>query len=151
MENRIRRTIYITEDMLNEITNLATSRHIGVNEAFRIVIKRGISLQAAVDGQDEIRKYIREEIETTLPIILKPITERLIKMQAKATRASSAALMSTAGILSENYTNDIEPAEILAQAFKQAAVFMKTQQASDDEYLLEARTIMSVQLDKGAK
>lgn len=143
-----RHTAYLTQDLIDEIQRYAASRHITMNESIRQLIRRGLSLHTFSDEQDTVRKYIREEIETVLPTVVKPFMERLIKMQANATRTSAAALMSTISVISDNYIDDVTPEEILANALKLATRITKSKPKSDREYLSEAREWINADLGK---
>ncbi len=147
-QKNLRRSAYFTQDMLDEIQRYAASKHITANEAIRQLIRRGLSLHTIVDEQDTVRKYIRDEIETVLPIVIKPYMERLIKMQANATRSSAASLMATVKVLSENYIDDTSPEEILANALRLATAITKTKPKSDAEYMAEAKEWISADLGK---
>ena len=74
--------------------------------------------------------------------------ERLIKMQANATRTSAAALMASISVIAENYIDTVTPEEILANAFKLSTNILKTRPKTDDEYLAEARQWLNVELTK---
>ena len=143
-----RHTAYLTQDLVEEIQRYAATGHITMNEAMRQLIRRGLSLHTISEEQDTVRKYIREEIETVLPIAIKPFMERLIKMQANATRTSAAALMSTISVISENYIDTISTEEILANALKLATRITKSKPKSDSEYLSEAREWINADLGK---
>ena len=143
-----RRSAYLTQDMIDEIQRYATTRHITVNEAMRQLIRRGLSLHTIADEQDTVRKYIREEIETVLPVAIKPYLERLIKMQANTMRTSAAALMCTVMVLSENYIDTATPEEILANAFQLATRITKSKPKTEEEYLNEAREWLGADLGK---
>lgn len=146
--NNARRSTYLTQDMMEEIQRYATLKHITANEAIRQLIRRGLSLHTLSDEQDTVRKYIRDEIETVLPVIIKPYMERLIKMQANATRTSAAALMGTISVIAENYVDETTPEEILANALKLSTRILKTRPRPDEEYLAEAREWLSADLGK---
>lgn len=148
MNENIRRSMYLSTDMLDEIKRYASTKHIQTNEAIRRIIRRGLSLQTISDEQDTVRKYIREEIENTLSVAIKPFMERLIKMQANATRSSAAALMSNVAVLSENFIDSATPEEILANALRLSTAITKNKPKSDAEYLAEAREWLGADLGK---
>lgn len=50
-------------------------------QAIRQFIEKGLSITSYEQSQTEIRNYIREEIETVMPIVMKRYMERLIAMQ----------------------------------------------------------------------
>ncbi len=148
MAQNIKRSICLTPGMVEELKVFASSKNITVAEAIRYLLERGLSLTLFTEEQDTIRRFIREEIETVLPIVIKPYMERLIKMQAVATRVSSAALQCNVSVLAENYIDSATPEEILANALRLSTRITKTKPKSDAEYLAEAREWLSADLDK---
>lgn len=148
MAQNIKRSICLTPGMVEELKIFASSKNITVAEAIRYLLERGLSLTLFTEEQDTIRRFIREEIETVLPIVIKPYMERLIKMQAVATRVSSAALQCNVSVLAENYIDSATPEEILANALRLSTRITKTKPKSDAEYLAEAREWLSADLDK---
>lgn len=148
MSQNIKRSICFTPDMLEELQKFASVKKITVSEAVRSLLERGLSLTLFSEEQNVIRGYIREEIETVIPNIIKPYMERLIKMQANATRSSAAALMSTVAVLSENYIDDAAPEEILANALKLSTRITKSKIKPDAEYLKEAHEWLNADLKK---
>lgn len=147
-QKNLRRSAYFTQDMLDEIQRYATSKHITANEAIRQLIRRGLSLHTIADEQDTVRKYIRDEIETVLPIVIKPYMDRLIKMQANTMRTSAAALMCTVVVLAENYIDTATPEEILANALHLATRITKSKPKTEEEYLAEAREWLGADLGR---
>lgn len=91
-----------------------------INERERQFIEKGLSITSYEQSQTEIRNYIREEIETVMPIVMKRYMERLIAMQAVSTRTSAAALQCCVSVLAENYIDSATPEEILANALRQS-------------------------------
>ena len=151
MANRntnVERTIIISQDTSNALKKYAASKHVTVSQAVRELINNGLSIEYAKESQTEIRNYIREEVEEILPRIIQPYMERLIKMQANATRTSAASLIAVVDVIAENYTDTATPAQILANAFKQSTAITKTKAKSDAEYLAEARTWLSSNLEQ---
>ena len=138
MGNR-KRSVLMTDESYDALTKYAASRHIPVSEAIRELINSGLSIATYSDEQDKIRGYMREEIENTLT----PYLERLIKLQAKSTRASAIAMTTVIGMLTENYTDGRSHEEILARASKFAASYLKTAVRTEEEYLKEARDLLS--------
>lgn len=148
MTQNIKRSICLTPGMLEELQIFASSKNITVAEAIRYLLERGLSLTLFTEEQDTIRRFIREEIENTLAVTMKQYMDRLIKMQAVATRTSSASLLSTISVLSENYIDTATPEEILANSLRLATKITKTKPKSDEEYLAEAREWLNIDLGK---
>lgn len=148
MAQNIKRSICLTPGMLEELQLFASSKNITVAEAIRNILERGLSLTLFTEEQDTIRRFIREEIENVLSIVMKQYMDRLIKMQAVATRTSSAALLSTVSVLAENYIDQATPEEILANALRQSNRITHTKAKSDEEYLAEAHEWLHADLKK---
>ena len=138
MGNR-KRSVLMTDESYDALAKYAASRHITVSEAIRELINSGLSVATYTDEQSKVRGYIREEIEITLT----PYLERLIKLQAKATRASAIGMTTIIGMLTENYTDGRTHEEILARASKFASIYLKTNVRTDEEYLKEAKDLLS--------
>lgn len=138
----------LTEELIDSLDKYAARNHITVSETIRQFIERGLSIETYEQHQSEIRKYIREEIETVLAVQIKPYMDRLIKMQALATRTSAAALETTVSVIAENYVDSATPEEILANALRLATQITRTKPKSDAEYIAEARAWLGVDLGK---
>ncbi len=143
-----RRAVVLTESLVDALNKYAAKNHITTSETIRQFIEQGLSVETYEKHQTEIRSYIREEIENTLSVTIKPYMERLIKMQANATRSSAASLMATVKVLSENYIDNTSPEEILANALRLATAITKAKPKSDAEYLAEAKEWIGADLGK---
>ncbi len=141
------RSVVLPQDMAEALDVYSSKKRITTSQAIRQFIEKGLSIESYEQHQTEIRKYIREEIETVLPIVIKPYMERLIKMQAVATRVSSAALQCNVAVLAENYIDQATPEEILANALRQSCRITRTKPKSDAEYLAEAHEWLNADLD----
>ena len=82
MDNNERRAVVLPHSLLEALDKYAASKHISKSEAIRQFIEKGLSITSYEQNQTEIRNYIREEIETVMPIVMKRYMERLIAMQA---------------------------------------------------------------------
>ena len=147
MDNNERRAVVLPHSLLESLDKYAASKHISKSEAIRQFIEKGLSITSYEQSQTEIRKYIREEIETVMPIVMKRYMERLIAMQAVVARTSAAALQCCVSVLAENYIDSATPEEILANALRQSCRITKTKPKSDEEYLREAHEWLSAELD----
>lgn len=147
MDNNERRAVVLPHSLLEALDKYAPSKHISKSEAIRQFIEKGLSITSYEQSQTEIRNYIREEIETVMPIVMKRYMERLIAMQAVAARTSAAALQCNVAVLAENYIDSATPEEILANALRQSCRITKTKPKSDEEYLREAHEWLSAELD----
>lgn len=142
------RSVVLTNDLVDALNKYAAKNHSTVSQTIRQFIEQGLSVETYENHQSEIRKYIREEIENTLNVIIKPYMERLIKMQANTMRTSAASLMSTVAVLSESYIDSATPEEILANALRLSTAITKSKPKSDAEYLAEARAWIGADLGK---
>lgn len=141
------RSVVLPQDMAEALDVYSSKKRITTSQAIRQFIEKGLSIESYEQHQTEIRKYIREEIENTLAVTMKPYMERLIKMQAVATRVSSAALQCNVAVLAENYIDQATPEEILANALRQSCRITRTKPKSDAEYLAEAHEWLNADLD----
>lgn len=150
-----RRAVTFSEEQIAALDKYAALKGISRCAAVRRLVDDGLSTEANLSHQTEIRGYIRQELETVLPVVMKPYLdrfnnalERLIKMQAVSTRSSSAALMATVSVISELYIDTATSEEILANALRLAAAITKTTPKSDAEYLAEARLWLNADLGR---
>lgn len=142
------RSVVLTNELMDSLDRYAAREHITGSQAIRQFIEKGLSIETYTQQQSEIRRYIREEIENVLPMIIKPYMERLIKMQANATRTAAAGLMSTISVIADDYADQATPEEILANAFKLSTHITKTRPKSDEEYLAEAHEWLNADIAK---
>ena len=77
---------------------------------------------------------LREEIE----VVFDKYIERLIKIILKGTKASAASLYALMSLLSANMISEASIEDLLANAFKQSAVYMKQKEKTDAAYAKEA-------------
>ena len=147
MSQNIKRSVCLSSGMLDELQRFASGRNITVAQAIRYLLERGLSLTMFTEEQETIRRFIREEIQTVMPIVMKQYMDRLIAMPAVASRTSAAALQCNVAVLAENYIDSATPEEILANALRQSCRITKTRPKSDDEYLREAHEWLNSDLD----
>lgn len=147
MSQNIKRSVCLSAGMLDELQKFASGKNITVAQAIRYLLERGLSLTMFTEEQETIRRFIREEIQTVMPIVMKQYMDRLIAMQAVSTRTSAAALQCCVSVLAENYIDSATPEEILANALRQSCRITKTKPKSDEEYLWEAHEWLSAELD----
>lgn len=96
--------------MAEALDSYSAKKRITTSQAIRQFIEKGLSITSYEQSQTEIRNYIREEIETVMPIVMKRYMERLIAMQAVAARTSAAALQCCVSVLAENYIDRLHEA-----------------------------------------
>lgn len=143
----LQRSVVLPPDTVESLNKYAAQNHITSSQAIRKFIEQGLSVETYESHQSEIRSYIREEIENTLAVTMKQYMDRLIKMQAVATRVSSAALQCNVAVLAENYIDQATPEEILANALRQSCRITRTKPKTDAEYLAEAHEWLNADLD----
>ncbi len=155
MSENIQRSMYISPDIAEEINRYAISQNICTNEAVRRLLKRGLSLHTIGEEQDTVRKYIRDELNIVIPMILKPFMdkldksiERIIKMQANSTRSSAAALLANVFVIGNTFADEASCDEILANCLKLSTNITRTKQKTDAEYLNEARQWLGTDVTK---
>ena len=141
------RSVVLPQEMAEALDSYSAKKRITTSQAIRQFIEKGLSITSYEQSQTEIRNYIREEIETVMPIVMKRYMDRLIAMQAVSTRTSAAALQCCVSVLAENYIDSATPEEILANALRQSCRITKTKPKSDEEYLREAHEWLSAELD----
>lgn len=139
------RSVVLSAETIDALSKYASAKHITSSQAIRGFIEQGLSVETYKSEQSKIRTYIREEVETTLT----PYLERLIKLSAKSTRASAIAMTTVIGMLTENYTDGRTHEEMLAHAAKFAAAYLKTKVRSDEEYMQEAKDLLSAMYSVG--
>ncbi len=142
------RSVVLPQEMAEALDNYSAKKRITTSQSIRQFIEQGLSVETYKSHQNEIRSYIREEIENVLAVVMKQYMERLIKMQAVTTRTSGAALFSTISVLSELYVETATSEEILANALRQATQITKAKPKSDEDYLAEAHDWLSAGLGK---
>ena len=103
------RSVVLPQEMAEALDSYSAKKRITTSQAIRQFIEKGLSITSYEQSQTEIRNYIREEIETVMPIVMKRYMERLIAMQAVSTRTSAAALQCCVSVLAENYIDSATP------------------------------------------
>lgn len=71
MSQNIKRSVCLSSGMLDELQRFASGRNITVAQAIRYLLERGLSLTMFTEEQETIRRFIREEIQTVMPIVMK--------------------------------------------------------------------------------
>jgi hypothetical protein len=153
MTDNIRRSIYITPEMSEQVCKYAAAKNITFNQAIRILLENSLDTEAAKANQSVIRRYIHEEIENSIAPYMSRIEgkmeKRLIPMCAKSSRASAVSYATVIGMLTENYTDGRTHEAILSTAIKYAAKYLKEKPKSDDEALDDAIISLNRAYDLG--
>ena len=66
MSDNIRRSIYLTPEMSEQIETYAATKHIPFNQAVRQLVEKSLTLTSYADGESMIRQYIHEEVNNSL-------------------------------------------------------------------------------------
>ena len=132
-------SVYLSEASYRTIKTLAAKSHRSLANVIREYVEKGLSIESYSSEFETIRKMIREEMQ----IVAQKDMERLIKIQAKSTKASAISMYVALQLLSEEYADEVAFKELLANASKQASAYMKQKEKSDDEYKAEAEQMMS--------
>ena len=85
------RSVVLPQEMAEALDSYSAKKRITTSQAIRQFIEKGLSITSYEQSQTEIRKYIREEIETVMPIVMKRYMDRLLGMQPVSARRSAAA------------------------------------------------------------
>lgn len=139
MAEKVERSVMLSKETAGALTRYAKRNHISGSEAIRRFVEKGLNMDSYTSEQEVIRTYIKSELAADI----KPYMERIIKMQAKCMRYSAAALMAGVHVLADSYINEIEPEQILANAFRLAAKVTKEQERSFEDYSAEAHAWLS--------
>ena len=139
MAEKVERSVMLSKETAEALSRYAKRNHISGSEAIRRFVEKGLNMDSYTSEQEVIRNYIKSELASDI----KPYMERIIKMQAKCVRNSAAALMAGVHVLADSYINEIEPEQILANAFRLAAKVTKEQERSFEDYSAEAHAWLS--------
>ena len=139
MAEKVERSVMLSKETAGALTRYAQRNYISGSEAIRRFVEKGLNMDSYTSEQEVIRNYIKSELAADI----KPYMERIIKMQAKCVRNSAAALMAGVHVLADSYINEIEPEQILANAFRLAAKVTKEQERSFEDYSMEAHAWLS--------
>ena len=92
MSDNVRRSIYLTPEMAEQIDIYANSKCIPFNQAVRQLVEKTLSLTAYSEGENTVRQFIHEEVNNSLGPYMSQITgileKRIIPICAKASRTS---------------------------------------------------------------
>jgi hypothetical protein len=66
MTDNIRRSIYITTEISEQINRYAAAKNITFNQSIRILLENSLDVETAKANQSVIRQYIHEEVENSI-------------------------------------------------------------------------------------
>ena len=134
-----RRSIALPDDLYETITRQADRRKTSAANIVRGYIIQGLSADYYEQNDDKVRQMLHDEISA----VLSSQIERLIKLQLKSTKTSGAALYALISLLSAEFLSEVSAQDLLANAFKQTAAYMKTKEKPFDEYVKEAQEFLA--------
>ena len=147
MSENVRRSIYLTPEMAEQIDIYANSKCIPFNQAVRQLIEKSLTLTAYSEGENTVRNFIHEEINNSLGPYMSQINgileRRIIPICAKASRTSAISFAVIIGMLTENYTDGRTHEQILSTAMKFAGQYLKEKPRSEAENLSSARELLN--------
>lgn len=147
MSDNVRRSIYLTPEMAEQIDIYANSKCIPFNQAVRQLVEKSLSLTAYSEGENTVRQFIHEEVNNSLGPYMSQITgileKRIIPICAKASRTSAISFALIIGMLTENYTDGRTHEQLLSTAMKYAGQYLKEKPHSEEEYLAAAREVLN--------
>lgn len=133
-----RRSIALPDDLYDIVTKQADRRKTSVANVVREYIIQGLSADYYEQNDDKVRQMLHEELSAILSVQ----TERIIKLQLKSTKAASASLYALINLLAADLISETSAQDLLANAFHQSAIYMKTKEKGNDEYVAEAKEFL---------
>jgi dGTP triphosphohydrolase len=130
--------VKLTKETIDSLLKYSAKHHITQSEAIRRFIDKGLSVESYTAEQSLIRGYLREEIEA----VLTKQTDRLIRLQLKATKAASTSMYASIAALADYFADDATYENVVAQALLQAAIYMKQEEEPFEKYLQEAKEMI---------
>ncbi len=142
-----RRSVHLPNDVYENVCTLAREKHTTPAEIMRSLITKGLSVGFIEDSEGMIRRIIYEAGKD----IADHGIDRLIKLQLKDTKMSSSALFMLLLLVMDNYMGEMSEADLLANAFKQSAKYMRMKEKEHEEYLAEAKEFIAAAKAIGRK
>lgn len=105
----------VEEDLELAIRALAQRRKEDIADVCRRILREGVSQEALVDGSDQMLKIVRDCMRD----VLRPVEERLAKINAKTAISSGTAMWMTMQVLEEA---GYDAQEVYTKARKKAVV-----------------------------
>ena len=130
-----RRSVHLPEEVYENVCKLAKEQHTTPSAVMRSLITKGLTVAFIEDSEGLVRRIVHEEVK----LIIDHTVERLVKLQLKSTKASASALYMLLVLLQNDYVGEASAQDLLANAFKQAAIYMRTKEKTNDEYAAEAK------------
>jgi len=141
MKNKktVQLSVALNENMYDDIKKLAVKQHTSMGDIIRSFIAKGLKIEYHDENTEEFRRMIHDELSE----VFKREMERLIKLQVKSTKASAITMYTGLQIISESFADDVSFSRVVASASKQAGAYMKQKEKTDDEYMQDAKEIIT--------
>ena len=134
-----RRSVHIPDEVYENVCALAREKHTTPAEVMRSLITKGLSIGFIEESESMVRRIVHEEVKN----VLQHEVDRLVKLILKCTKASSTSLNLLLLLLMNDYAGEMSATDLLANAFKQSAKYMRLKDKTHDEYVAEAREFIA--------
>ena len=134
-----RRSVHLPNDVYENVCALAREKHTTPAEIMRSLITKGLTVGFIEESEGMVRRIVHEEVKN----VLQHEVDRLVKLVLKDTKASSASLNLLLLLLMHDYAGEMSTTDLLANAFKQSAKYMRLKDKTHDEYVAEAREFIA--------
>ena len=134
-----RRSVHLPNDVYENVCALAREKHTTPAEIMRSLITKGLTVGFIEESEGMVRRIVHEEVKN----VLQHEVDRLVKLVLKDTKASSTSLNLLLLLLMNDYAGEMSATDLLANAFKQSAKYMRLKDKTHDEYVAEAREFIA--------
>lgn len=121
------------------LKKLSAQQHKPLAVIVRNFVEKGMSVEGFTVEEENIRKFIREELKAVQDKEL----DRLIRLTLKATISSSTMMYASTAVLADIYADETNLENIIARAHKQAHAYMKMKEQSFEKHIEEARELIA--------
>ncbi|MEG0273165.1 MAG: hypothetical protein RR622_08030 [Hydrogenoanaerobacterium sp.] len=130
---KVKLSFDVTEDVNRQLETLAVKRNRAKAELMREYIDRGIGVDGLLNGEQQLRKIIRQELDNKLESYLK----RIVSISVKGSITSSAAYFLSAIALSSFVRPELQADfdQAIRQAKKLAISYVGLQDDTVDDFL----------------
>lgn len=133
-----RRSVHLPDEVYSNVCTLARQKHTTPAEIMRSLISKGLTVSFIEDSEGMVRRIVHDEVKN----VLEHEIDRLVKLILKCTKAASTSLFLLLLLIINDYTGEMTAADLLANAFKESAKFMRMKDKSHEEYLAEAKDLI---------
>ncbi|MCL2076833.1 MAG: ribbon-helix-helix protein, CopG family [Oscillospiraceae bacterium] len=128
-------SVTLSDRTFENLKKLAASKHITQSELIRRLVNKGLSLESYANEQDLIQGYIREAVDASIG----NSTDRLIRLQLKATQSAAICMYACISVLSDSCADEADFENLLANAIRQAHIYMKQKELPFEDYVSQAK------------